>query len=86
MMTPEELSELSTDDLISELVTSQTCTCSECTVQREAARRLRAAETVEVDYWCHFDDKGRAIRVHDGNSVHMDGCTRMYVRRSDVPS
>jgi hypothetical protein len=43
----------------------------------------RADEFVEVDYWCHFDDKGRAVRVHDTSTVHMDGCVHMYVRGAD---
>lgn len=41
------------------------------------------ADFIEVDYWCHFDDKGRAVRVHDTSTVHMDGCARMYVRAAD---
>ena len=43
------------------------------------------ADFIEVDYWCHFDDKGRAVRVHDASTVHMDGCTRMYVRAVGDP-
>lgn len=33
-----------TEDIIERLVPSQTCTCSECAVAREAAARLRALE------------------------------------------
>jgi hypothetical protein len=38
-----------------------------------------AAPLRESGWFGHLDDKGRVVRVHDINSVHMDGCTPLYV-------
>lgn len=43
------------------------------------------AEFVESGWSCHpSPDRRRWFKFHDRNSVHMDGCVPLYVRRSDA--